>query len=136
VIAYADASALVKRYLAEQGSALVRGWLASPEQIVCCRPGFTEIWRAIGLSGVPDAARLQLDFEVDWADIEVVEVTDPVVRAAGVLAVRHGLRTLDALHLAAAELFAGSDLRVLTWDRRLWRAANARGLATLPTAEP
>jgi predicted nucleic acid-binding protein len=66
----------------------------------------------------------------------VVDLTDPLLRAAATLAVMHGLRTLDALHLAAADLFAGPDLRVLTWDRRLWRAANARGLATLPTTEP
>lgn len=37
------------------------------------------------------------------------------------------LRTLDALHLAAAWRFQ-PDIEVVTYDRRLWDAARAMGL--------
>ena len=48
------------------------------------------------------------------------------------LAVERELRSLDALHLAAALLLPRNDLVLATWDRRLHAAARAEGLAVLP----
>ena len=135
MIAYADASAFVKRYRAEQGSDLTRGWFAAADQVACCRLGFIEVWRAIAQLPV-DVSVLHHAFELDWTDVRVVEIDADVTRAAATLAVAHGLRSLDALHLAAAETVAGPDLRVITWDRRLWQAARALGLVVLPVTEP
>jgi predicted nucleic acid-binding protein len=42
------------------------------------------------------------------------------------------LRSLDALHLAAALTLATSELTFATWDARLHRAAREHGLRTLP----
>jgi len=42
------------------------------------------------------------------------------------------MRSLDALHLAAAVLLPPADLVVATWDRRLHAAALAVGLRVLP----
>ncbi|MBS1884016.1 MAG: PIN domain-containing protein [Actinobacteria bacterium] len=62
---------------------------------------------------------------------DVVEIdAEPAERAAG-LTVTHALRSLDALHLAAA-LLLPAPVTVATWDVRLRRAARAAGLATLP----
>ncbi len=50
------------------------------------------------------------------------------------LAVQHGLKTLDAIHLASAMMIAADDLTFATWDRRLHAAAQAEGLTTLPAS--
>ena len=138
MIAYADASALVKRYRTEVGSDLTRGWFANAEQVACCRFGFVEVWRAIARMGTvdDDVPALQREFEGDWVDIQIVEVDDQLTRVAARLAVAHGLRALDALHLASAVTVADSELRVITWDKRLWHAARAVGLTVLPETEP
>jgi predicted nucleic acid-binding protein len=136
VILYADASGLVKRYLAEAGSELVAGWLDDAERVACCRIGYVEAYRAIMLAGLEDAADTIQAFERDWSLLDVVEIDDGLSRRAGVLAAGLGVRSLDALHLAGAELLTGPDLRIMTWDRRLWRAARILGMAVLPEAEP
>jgi predicted nucleic acid-binding protein len=44
------------------------------------------------------------------------------------------LRTLDAIHLAAALSVPGESPLFATWDTRLHRAAREHGLRTLPVA--
>ena len=51
---------------------------------------------------------------------------------AAALALSHELRSLDALHLAAALLLPAEAVTVATWDVRLHRAARAESLAVLP----
>ncbi len=56
---------------------------------------------------------------------------DATVRATAAAYADPTLRTLDALHLATAQVVAGSDeLTFVTYDRRLLAAARSRGLAT------
>jgi len=47
-------------------------------------------------------------------------------------AIASGLRTLDALQLAAALLVADADLAVACWDERLRSAIASAGLRTFP----
>ena len=136
MIAYADASAFAKRYLPEYGRDLTRDWLADADQVHCCRFGYVEVWRALARSGSPNVAQLHEQFEAHWAHVSKVEIDDQLTRAAAGLAVTHGLRSLDALHLAAAEPLADPELRVITGDKRLWHAARALNLAVLPESEP
>jgi hypothetical protein len=136
VIVYADASALVKRYVNEAGTELVRRWLAEAEQVVCSRFGYVETHRAIVGAGGEKTAEHLAAFERDWDRIAVVEVDDALVRRAAVLASGLGLRSLDAMHLAAAEQVGGTDFALATWDRRLWQAARTLGIQTLPDEEP
>jgi predicted nucleic acid-binding protein len=63
----------------------------------------------------------------------VIEVDTALAEHAAQLALSAGLRSLDALHLAAALVLRADDLTVATWDARLHRAASDQGLATLPT---
>ncbi len=66
--------------------------------------------------------------------VELLEVDPTVCRTAGLLP-PVSLRTLDALHVAAA-LVGGVD-RFVTYDRRQAKAAEAVGIAvTAPGAEP
>jgi predicted nucleic acid-binding protein len=136
VILYADASGLVKRYLAESGSELVARWLDDADRVACCRIGYVETYRAIMLGGLEDAGDVIQAFERDWSLLDVIEVDNGLSRRAGVLAAGLGIRSLDALHLAGAELLSGPDLQIMTWDRRLWRAARTLGMIALPETEP
>jgi predicted nucleic acid-binding protein len=100
------------------------GWYA-------CRVGFVETLRAVGLTAGPAAAKT---FAGEWPAFGVVEVDQALVEDAAALAVKHELRSLDSLHLAAALLIADADLVFATWDRRLHRAARTEGLDLLPSA--
>ena len=74
---------------------------------------------------------LLADAAAGWAHIEI---DDDMWRRAGETFPAEPLRTLDALHLAAALRVATAvpDLRVITFDRRITAAAAALGLnATL-----
>jgi len=51
--------------------------------------------------------------------------------AAG-LAISHELRSLAALHLAAAHLLPRGDLLLATWDRSLHGAASTAGVKVVP----
>jgi predicted nucleic acid-binding protein len=65
--------------------------------------------------------------------VDLLRINDRVLDAAGSLA-PPDLRSLDAIHLASAELF-GSDLRAfVTYDDRLAAAAAGRGLRVIQPA--
>ncbi len=62
----------------------------------------------------------------------LVEVDQRLVEDAAELAIDSGLRSLDALHLAAALVLPQDDLHFATWDRRLHTAAMTKGLQPSP----
>jgi predicted nucleic acid-binding protein len=94
-----------------------------------CRVGYLETARAIGLAGSPSAVR---SVQKEWAAFSVIEVDQDLVERATGLALAHELRSLDALHLAAALVLPREDLTVAVWDRRLHAAARAEGLGLFP----
>lgn len=128
---YLDASALVKRYVAEPGSDTVRRAMADAEAWFMCRIGFVETYRAIGIAAGEHVAQR---FEAEWAAFGSIEVDADLAEAAAGLAVASRLRTRDALHLAAALLLRDEDLLFAAWDERLRSAAGERGLRLLPEA--
>jgi uncharacterized protein len=102
------------------------GWFA-------CRIGFVECVRAIGLA----AGAAPVDaFRREWPAFTIVEVDARLTEHAASLTLARGLRSLDALHLAAALLLADTEPTLATWDRRLHAAAQAEGLEVLPAAIP
>jgi predicted nucleic acid-binding protein len=94
-----------------------------------CRVGFVETVRAVGLAAGRAAADAVKD---EWTAFGVVEIDQQLVEHAAALALRRDLRSLDALHLAAALVLPREDLVLATWDGRLHAAARAEGLALLP----
>ena len=94
-----------------------------------CRIGFVEAVRAVGLVAGQSAAK---HVRAEWGAMNVIEVDQDLVEAAAKLAVVHDLRSLDALHLAAASLLPEEDLVVATWDRRMHAACVALKMQTLP----
>jgi predicted nucleic acid-binding protein len=127
---YLDSSALFKRYVADAGSEEVAKMLSEDEVWVTANLTFTELSvnlpRRLDVPGLRSAiARLERDWEV----IRIVRIDDVLCRRAAGLGPKHGLRTLDSLHLAAAERAGGSELTFLTFDHRLAGAARAMGFA-------
>ncbi|MGI8440871.1 MAG: PIN domain-containing protein [Thermoleophilaceae bacterium] len=131
MILYLDASALVKRFVAEPGSDLVRNAMQEAEAWFMCRVGYVETVRAVGLAAGPSAARRVRN---EWGSMGVIELDHRLADEAADLALAHDLRSLDALPLAAASLLPPDDLVVATWDRRLHAAALAVGRRALPDA--
>ena len=60
------------------------------------------------------------------ARIDLVRITDAVLRAAGALMPAE-LQTLDAIHLATAHLLGADPARVVTYDERMAAAARELG---------
>lgn len=127
---YLDTSALVKLIVAEAETAALRTWLETePRDPVTSDLARAELIRA-ARRVAPDravAARQLLEAMI------VVEVATAVFEEAGRLDPA-GLRTLDAVHLAAA-LDLGDDLTaIVTYDNRLADAAQSLGIAVVAPA--
>lgn len=128
---YLDASALVKRYIEEDGSAAVVEAMDGARALSMCRIGYVETVRAVALSG---DGRDVKKLKSEWPSLDVVDVDQALAERAAQLAVSERLRSLDALHLAAALSLPDGDLTFATWDDRLHGAAQSNGLRTLPAA--
>jgi hypothetical protein len=75
-------------------------------------------------------ARLELD--TIWEELTALELDLDLVRQAGDVAERSGLRAGDAIHLATALRLDEPDLLIATWDGELRRAALESGIAVAP----
>lgn len=124
---YLDTSALVKLVAAEPETAALRTWLQEVDrELVACDLARTELMRAVRRV-VPERA-LQARAVLD--SIILVQVTSAVFENAGRLD-PFGLRSLDAIHLAAA-LDLGDDLEgLVTYDDRLADAAVSNGVTVV-----
>lgn len=126
---YLDSSALVKRYVVEAGSDDVVKAMDEADTWSSCRLAFVETVRAVGLRAGRRGTR---KVKGDWWNVNVVEIDRRLSERAAELALSAGLRTLDAMHLAAALSLSADRPIFATWDARLHRAAREHGLRTLP----
>src|SRR5579862_1257995 len=123
---YLDSSALVKLVQRETESNALRRFLRRhrADQFVTSALVRVEVVRAV-LMGGPRAlaqARRQL------SRLDQILLSPEVLDRAATLAPQIQLRSLDAIHLAAAQV-VGADLRaVVTYDRRMADAAHDLGL--------
>jgi predicted nucleic acid-binding protein len=126
---YLDASALVKRYVDEVGSDAIVPAMNRADTCSICRIGFVETVRAVARGGEPqDVERA----ERDWVGFHVIEADRTVTEHAAQLSIETGLRSLDALHLAAALTLPTESVTFASWDADLHCAAREQGLRTLP----
>ncbi len=121
---YLDSSALVKLLREEPESAALLRYLAGREQRVSSALARVEVFRALHRENAAPAIWQRADLVL--GSLGLLPLDDPVLREAGNLT-PHTLRTLDALHLAAALSLDGLDAFV-TYDRRLGAAAASAGL--------
>lgn len=143
-IYYLDTSALIKRYVAETGSAWIRA-LADPKApnllltarltIVEARSALARRRRETSISDDDHTFAVGMLASHALAQYHFVELEGAVVNLAGDLLDRHPLRAYDAVQLASAlvinsALVAGdlAGLSFLSADDRLLNVAQAEGM--------
>ena len=145
MIVYLDASALVKRYVAEAGSAQVEALIAGARALGTSVVSRAEVAAALakavraGLATREAAAKGLETFNADWDHLMRLQMGEPLVARAATLAWDHGLRGYDSVHLATALVWRetlGEAVTVATYDRELWRGAQASGLSPWPAVMP
>ena len=138
MIAYFDASALVKLFLDEADCDIARQVWGSGVRLATSRVSHAELACAMAAAvrsgrhakGVVDADVVDGTFLADRADL--VEADPGVVDTAAVVGVRHGLRGVDAIHIASAMQLADFGPTLVSWDERQRQAARAEGLRIYP----
>lgn len=121
-VTYLDSSALVKLAVREPESRALRVHIARRRPLVCSALARVEVSRALISLGEPAIRR----GEEVLARIDLVRISDRVLRsAAGLMPME--LRSLDAIHLATAQLFASELQQIITYDRRMASAAEELG---------
>ena len=141
MIAYFDASALVKRHVDERGSREAIEFAARAEVVVTSLVSRAEVAAALAkavrakLLQEDEARAAQRAFATEWPDIARIPVTEALVSRAETLAWDYGLRGYDAIQLASAVLFQeslGAAVRLATFDKQLWDAARRAGFEPWP----
>ena len=118
-VCYVDSSAIVKLVVREQESAALRRYLRGRTLVSSALAG-VEVTRAI----MPHGARTLRTAREVLSRIEIVRINARVLSLASTMEPAD-LRTLDAIHLATASLFAQSLHRFVCYDGRLASAAKA-----------
>jgi predicted nucleic acid-binding protein len=122
---YLDSSAIVKLVVAEPESRALRTHLKRRRPLVSSALARTEVLRALLPAGETALSRGR---EV-LRRLDLVRINDRVLDAASILEPVQ-VRSLDAVHLATAQLL-GEDLgQVITYDDRMADAARSLGLKT------
>lgn len=121
---YLDTSALAKLVVAESETSALRSWIAEQDRtLVSCDLARTELTRAVRHV----APERMIEAQAVLDGLTLLTVPASVFASAGRLDPVE-LRSLDAVHLAAA-LELGDDLEALVaYDERLQQAARLNGI--------
>jgi len=124
---YLDSSALVKLVQQEDESDALRRYLRHhrADQRVTSALARVEVVRAVLPGGPAAVARARRQLQ----RLDQVALTADLLDRAATLAPAQGLRSLDAVHLAAAQLIGGELRAVVTYDQGQADAADQLGLA-------
>lgn len=136
---YLDTSVYLKLFLKEKGSAKAkklvkeRSLLSSAILASECFSAFSRRARSNEIDE-KTFDRLVSRAKKDLPYIEIIRVTDEVLKKAEEVALRSTARTLDAIHIASALSFrelTGIELIFVTSDKRQEEAAKSEGLKTI-----
>lgn len=128
---YVDSSALLKRYVDEPDSDAAEEHLRSDPLLLTGRHTIVEVRRNLArLLDGPRLAGAQAAFARDTELVSIVELDAATCERAAAIAEITGVRTLDALHLGAAQRI-GAGTTFLTFDLRQAQAARGLGLVVL-----
>ena len=137
---YLDTSALIKRFIEEEGSGVVRTLMRQPGSVATAKVAYVEVYAGLGRRrragdlSPKDHRVACTQFERDWPGYIRVDLADEILSLARDIIQRHPLRGFDAVHLASAlSIRQGleEDLQFVAADERLLRAATAEGLQAL-----
>jgi predicted nucleic acid-binding protein len=145
MILYVDTSALVKLYVEEKGSELVRHLVDEAVLVATSRIAYAEAraalartWREGALSE-EDYRQSTIYLRADWQAYFTLDLAESVVQVAGDLAERHRIRGFDAIHLASGLTLSRrvrDPITFVCWDIRLWNAAQEEGFDMVPPELP
>ncbi len=134
MIAYFDTSAVVPLLIEEAGSTEASRLWQEADRVASARIVYAEGHAALAQAArggrIPqDELRTAVTSLVGlYEQLEVLEVSDALVRRAGALAEQLALRGFDSVHLAAAEVVNEEDLVFVAGDAGLCEAAERLGL--------
>jgi predicted nucleic acid-binding protein len=117
---YVDTSALVKLAVAEPESKALRQYLRRNRPHVTSALARTEVARALLPFGAETVDRGTAVLQ----RFELIRISDRVLRRAGALE-PIALRSLDAIHLATAQLLQPGLRSIVTYEERMADAARA-----------
>ncbi len=120
---YLDSSALVKQVVREVDSAALRRYLRPQTRRVSCTLARVEVVRAVRSHGPEAVARARAVLQ----RIDLLQLDESLLDAAAELDAVI-LRSLDAIHLAAARELRDELSTLVTYDARMAKAAAALGL--------
>lgn len=121
--AYLDSSALVKLVVVEAESAALRRFLRRHPLRVSCALARVEVPRAVREHGTQAISRARQLL----ARVHLLRLDDPLLDSAADLDTAV-LRSLDAVHLAAAQALGPRLGALVTYDGRMAEVAQALGL--------
>jgi predicted nucleic acid-binding protein len=127
-VVYLDSSALVKLVVTEPESATLRRYLRSHPRRISCALSKVEVTRAVRFHGARALTRARQLLR----RLDMLQLGDELLEAAAGLDAGI-LRSLDAIHLAAATTLGDELEAVVTYDDRMRAAAELLGL---PVAAP
>ncbi len=142
---YLDASALVKNYIQELHTDAVRSLVKDKGMVGTGLVSKAEVAAAfakIARVGYITSAEARAAWETfcqEWPTLIRLRLTEPLITRAGELALQHGLRGYDAVHLAAAlhwETLLGVPVTLVTFDRQLWNVGRTVGMTVWPAERP
>jgi predicted nucleic acid-binding protein len=126
---YLDSSALLKLVIEEKESrALVRFLKSERTEHVSCSLVRTEVLRATRRHGATALERARSLLQT----LQLVQLADTLLDAAGILEPME-MRSLDAIHLAAAALIAPELTALVTYNKRM---AEGAALLGFPVVSP
>lgn len=129
---YIDTSALLKRYVAEHDSDRADELVRSDATPATGRHTIVEVRRNLARLLSSDAlAEARADFSTDMDSFAIIELDSATCDLAATIAEQMGVRTLDALHLGAAQRIGGQAIPFLTFDLRQAQAARSLGFTVL-----
>ena len=108
MILYLDASAIVKQYISEFGSTEIENAVTAAEANGTAVISRAEVIAAfakamrVGLLSETNARTAIRNFNRNWPDLVRTRITERLVQHAAILALAHGLRGYDAIHVASA----------------------------------
>jgi predicted nucleic acid-binding protein len=137
---YLDSSALVKRYVEEQGTDFVKSVLAGNGLITTSKLTYPEILSALmrkvrtgeierkTFNGIVDV------FDKDWDHVLVLDFHKDLLQIVRILIEKHPLKAADAIHLSSALWLRHSskaDVTFIASDSNLLKAARAEKLQVM-----
>jgi predicted nucleic acid-binding protein len=129
---YVDSSAFVKSYVDEPEQARAAQLLLSDPVLATSWLSVVEVRRNLRLrlrGSRLASARRRFDLEID--NVALVGTDAETWRTAAEISEVHGVRSLDAVHLASAQGLRIDTLQFLTFDLRQAGAAKALGFDVL-----